>query len=134
MRFARRLARAALILALACPASAFAVGHERIPLDHWSYLALERFESLGLCVLPDDRPFTRDEIAGLVRTIANSKNPESREFSSRTYTSWIASGLSLMTKQRAIAGPAGRYDRVWYGKIVPSRSRATLQSRRTCSN
>jgi Capsule assembly protein Wzi len=113
MRFARRLARAALILALACPASAFAVGHERIPLDHWSYLALERFESLGLCVLPDDRPFTRDEIIAIVERIEAAADVSA--LSARD-------GYELDRLQRefiaaeARDNPGARYDQVWYGR------------------
>ncbi len=48
----------------------FAIGQEFIPLDHWAYPALERFEALGLCRLPDDRPWTRAEFADLVADLA----------------------------------------------------------------
>ncbi|HXV12933.1 MAG TPA: hypothetical protein VEC56_01885, partial [Candidatus Krumholzibacteria bacterium] len=43
------------------PVVTHAVGHERIPLDSWSYRAVERFEALGYCTLPEDRPYSRDE-------------------------------------------------------------------------
>ncbi len=60
----------ALVTMLAiAPICARAVGHERIPLDSWSYRALERFEALGYCTLPEDRPFTRDEFIRIVGTI-----------------------------------------------------------------
>jgi len=56
-------AGATLWLALVQP---LAAGFERIPVDHWCYPALERFESLGLCSVPESRPLGRVEIAALV--------------------------------------------------------------------
>ncbi len=56
-------------LVLFVPALVGAVGHERIPLDSWSYRAIERFEALGCCTLPEDRPFSRDEFMRIVEQI-----------------------------------------------------------------
>lgn len=113
MRFAKRLARCALVLALATPAAALALGHERIPLDHWSYRALERFETLGLCTLPNDRPFTRDEITHLAERIAASMqdvvlSERDRYELERLQNEFVAPS--------AIENPATRYDRAWFGR------------------
>ncbi len=65
-----RLALSISLLLLVAPIAARAVGHERIPLENWSYRAIERFEALGYCTLPEDRPFTRDEFVRIVEGIA----------------------------------------------------------------
>ncbi|HXS10810.1 MAG TPA: hypothetical protein VN852_12575, partial [Candidatus Krumholzibacteria bacterium] len=110
MRLARSLARCAIVLALACPVPALATGHERIPLDHWCYRALERFESLGLCVLPDDRPFTRDEIKTLAEQVAGT---DVAALSGRDR-------YELERLEREFVSGAddvsARYDRAWYGE------------------
>ena len=50
------------------PVPVSGIGQEFTPLEHWSYRAIERFESLGMCDVPDDKPFTRTEfIAGPAR-------------------------------------------------------------------
>jgi len=49
-----------------------AVGQEFIPLENWSYRAVERFEALGLCVVPEDRPLTRTEFIDLTTEIAKN--------------------------------------------------------------
>jgi hypothetical protein len=113
MRSARRLARLAFLLALAWPAGVLAVGHERIPLDHWSYRALERFESLGLCVLPDDRPFTRDEITSLTETIAAAAATESLSGRDRYELDRLQREF---TAPDARDDPSHRYDPAWYGQ------------------
>jgi len=59
-----------IFAAAVSPAAARAVGHERIPLENWSYRAVERFEALGACTLAEDRPFSRDEFIRIVETIA----------------------------------------------------------------
>ncbi len=48
------------------------VGQEFVPPDHWAYGALERFETLGLCNVPEDAPFTRPEFIKLVSEIAEN--------------------------------------------------------------
>lgn len=65
VRFAAALAALAFML----PAPARALGNERIPVDHWCYPALERFETLGLCTLPEARPLGRAEIGRIVRDL-----------------------------------------------------------------
>src|SRR5262245_7648942 len=112
MHLARSIARCAIVLALACPVSAFAVGHERIPLDHWSYLALERFESLGLCVLPDDRPFTRDEIIAIAEKIETAADATTLSAKDRYELDRLQQEF---TSTEARENPASRYDAVWYG-------------------
>ncbi len=64
----RSFVLAPLIL-LTLTTSADAVGREMIALDHWAYDVAERFEALGVCLLPTDRPFTRDEFIGIVEEI-----------------------------------------------------------------
>ncbi len=61
---------AAVLGAVVAPTTIRAVGQEFIPLDHWAYRAVERFEALGLCRLPGDRPWTRTEFADLVARLA----------------------------------------------------------------
>lgn len=113
MRFRGPLVRCAVVLALAYPAGAFAVGHERIPLDHWCYRALERFESLGLCVLPDDRPFTRDEITAL--TVRVEAAADGVTLSARD--SYELDRLRReFTAPEARDNPAARYDPAWFGR------------------
>ncbi len=113
MRIARLVARCAIVLALAAPAPASATGHERIPLDHWCYRALERFESLGLCVLPDDRPYTRDEVArltdGIAATAATARLSARDEYE-------LDRLQREFTTAEARDDPSQRYDRAWYGE------------------
>ena len=113
MRFARPLARCAVVVALACPAGAFATGHERIPLDHWCYRALERFESLGLCVLPDDRPFTRDEIAALTGRVEEAADVATLSARDRYELDRL---VREFTAPEARENPAARYDPAWFGR------------------
>ncbi|MDH3197487.1 MAG: hypothetical protein OEO21_04525 [Candidatus Krumholzibacteria bacterium] len=65
----RDLCRVAWLLvlfspSLRLPAQVLAedIGHEFIPPEHWSYPALARFEALGLCRLPSERPYSRDDV------------------------------------------------------------------------
>ena len=55
---------ACLITVAGSGVGALDLGHEFLPPEHWSYDALERFESLGLVTLPSSRLYTRDEVAG----------------------------------------------------------------------
>jgi hypothetical protein len=50
-------------------AHAAGLGREFIPPDHWAYGALGRFEALGFCDLPSEKPFTRTQIIDMVRVI-----------------------------------------------------------------
>jgi len=75
----RFLALAGVLLAFATTAAA--IGNELIPLDDWSYKAIERMEALGLCLLPDDRPFSRTEMSDIVTEI--SKKAFDRRLSAR---------------------------------------------------
>jgi len=67
-----------LILVIGClcvsvfTVGASGVGQEFIPPDHWAYRALDRFESLGLCNVPGDAPFTRPEFIKLVSEITEN--------------------------------------------------------------
>src|SRR5262245_8491851 len=94
------------------PSAVHAVGHERIPLDSWAYRALERFEALGLCTLPEDRPFTRDEFIRIVRDIETRASGE-------TLSARDAYELERLqqefTNPDAVADPRNRYDRAWFG-------------------
>jgi hypothetical protein len=67
---AHRLLAAAVALVACLPASPRAVGRERVPVDHWCYPALERFETLGWCTLPETRPLGRAEIRAVVAAVA----------------------------------------------------------------
>ncbi|HEU4928281.1 MAG TPA: hypothetical protein VFU38_00510, partial [Candidatus Krumholzibacteria bacterium] len=100
-----------VVLVLA-PRHVHAVGHERIPLDSWSYRAVERFEALGFCTLPEDRPFTRDEFIRIVREIETSA--ERAVLSPRD-------GYELdrlrneFASAEAVSDPRQRYDRALFG-------------------
>ena len=59
----------------------YGLGQEFIALDNWAYRAIERFEALGLCNVPDDAPFTRPEFVKLVIEI--SKKAFDRRLSAR---------------------------------------------------
>lgn len=105
-----RLTFVIAIVLMTAPALAGAVGHERIPLDNWSYRAIERFEALGYCTLPEDRPFSRDEFIGIVETIrsrvAGELSPRDAyqlDRLEREYTDPVAR-----------SDPRERYDRAWY--------------------
>jgi len=74
------VAIAAIVLA-AKSEQAACVGREFIPLENWAYSAIERFEVLGLCRLPDDRPFTRSEFVDIVTKL--SKRAWDRRLSPR---------------------------------------------------
>jgi hypothetical protein len=66
------LAAVGILAACLAPAPASGVGQEFIPLDNWSYKAIERFESLGLCNVPCDAPFTRTEFIRIVGEISDA--------------------------------------------------------------
>ncbi len=106
----RVLSVISLVLVLA-PAWASAVGHERIPLDSWSYRAIERFEALGYCTLPEDRPFSRDEFVRIVHEI--TARAQAGELSARD-----AYELDRLqreyTDSAAVANPRERYDRALF--------------------
>jgi len=59
-----------LFSAMATSTLADGIGHEFIPPEHWSYPALARFEAMGLCRLPSQRPYSRDDIVRYVEEIA----------------------------------------------------------------
>lgn len=79
-RIAAAILAGGLILAL-IPVRAGALGQEFIPLENWSYDAVERFEALGLCVVPEDRPLTRTEFTELVDQL--TRNAFDRRLSPR---------------------------------------------------
>lgn len=67
-----------LLCVLAClgwSSSAFAAASPNVPLDHWSYPALDRLEAFGLIqsALVGTRPFSRDEMARLIKEALNQK-------------------------------------------------------------
>jgi hypothetical protein len=100
-------------LALLVPPGARAVGHERIPLDHWCYGALERFESLGLCVLADDRPFTRDEIVRLTERVTDAAGRVSLSQRDRYELDRLEREFTAPASRD---DPAERYDRAWFAR------------------
>jgi hypothetical protein len=112
VRFDSARALAFVILAAAAfPGAAGAVGHERIPLESWSYRAIERFEALGACTLAEDRPFTRDEFIRIVETIV-AWAPD------QTLSPRDAYDLGRLQREytapAARADPRQRYDRALY--------------------
>ncbi|UCH84040.1 MAG: hypothetical protein JSW50_16700 [Candidatus Latescibacterota bacterium] len=57
------------VIFLSSPVGSQSVGQEFIPPENWAYRALDRFEVLGLVVLPAEKPFLRDEIVRFVNQI-----------------------------------------------------------------
>ncbi|MFH1756174.1 MAG: hypothetical protein ABIA59_10795 [Candidatus Latescibacterota bacterium] len=70
-----------LLFALPVPASC--IGHEFLPLDHWSYPAFERFQALGLVELPSVRPFSRDQAIQFTQDIQQHIEDSPRILSQR---------------------------------------------------
>lgn len=73
MRIARPLLLFVLLFAGKVP-EADGQGTENVPLRHWAYEALERFESLGLLWLSHDRPYSRRQMAEYVASIRANSN------------------------------------------------------------
>lgn len=106
-----RILLSIFFVSMLAPVAAHAVGHERIPLDSWSYRAIERFEALGYCTLPEDRPFTRDEFIHIVEGIVTRVAGE-------TLSARDAYQLDRLerefTASVARSDPRERYDRALY--------------------
>jgi hypothetical protein len=79
----RSLLAAAFFLLVFPPANIFALGHEMLPPDHWSYLAFSRFEALGLVDLPSEKPFSRDQAEVFVEQIRDRAETDTRSLSAR---------------------------------------------------
>ncbi|MDH4036751.1 MAG: capsule assembly Wzi family protein [Candidatus Krumholzibacteria bacterium] len=101
----------AVVMIAAVPARA--QGNERIPTDNWSYRAIERFETLGLCVLPEDRPFSRHEFAaivGRIRVVAAGADLSARD---RYQLDRL---IREFGEGEELPDPRTRYDRAWYAE------------------
>jgi hypothetical protein len=59
------------------------IGHEFLPPEHWCYSVLARFETLGLCVLPSEQPYTRDDVIGYVDDIRSYMSANGTELAGR---------------------------------------------------
>lgn len=70
-----------LFLLFVRPGVVSGVGREFVPLGNWAYDAIERFEALGLCVVPNDRPLTRSEFGDVTSQI--TKNVYDRRLTPR---------------------------------------------------
>ncbi len=107
--------RAAVLVALSLFAAggANAHGNERIPPDNWSYPAVERFETLGYCVLPEDRPLSRHQFAAIVAQIRSRTGED--DLSARDRYE-----LDRLTREYgtgdALPDPGSRYDRAWFAE------------------
>jgi hypothetical protein len=103
----------ALFLTVVVTGECRAQGNERIPIDNWSYPAIERFETLGLCVLPEDRPLSRHQFASIVGAIATRATehelaPRDRYQLDRLVREY-GTGMALPE-------PSERYDRAWFAR------------------
>jgi hypothetical protein len=76
MRTAIRIVAAVAVGLATLPAACRAIGNERIATNTWSYDAIDRFETLGLCTLPEDRPFSRAEFETIVAEIESHVDVE----------------------------------------------------------
>ncbi len=110
MRHRARLTLAILALCVGA-GRASAVGHERIPLDDWSYRAIERFEALGMCTLAEDRPFSRDEFIRIVETIRAHAATSSLSARDAYQLDRLQREYTDAASQ---ADPRSRYDRALY--------------------
>jgi len=98
----------ALVLsAMMAPARVAALGQEFVPLDNWSYQALERLEALGLCTLPEDRPFTRTEFVQIVDAVSRSGFDQRLSARGRYNLARLEKEYTEFTSQR---DPQYRYD------------------------
>lgn len=88
------------------------VGQEFIPPEHWSYSALDCFETLGLVVLPSQALFTRTEIADFTRKIRRAVDSSGRTLGARDR-------FNLERLEEEFASDAAREDpRTRYDKPV----------------
>ncbi|HEX5132031.1 MAG TPA: hypothetical protein VFX92_06050 [Candidatus Krumholzibacteria bacterium] len=99
-----------------------AAGNERIASGNWSYPAVERFETLGYCTLPEDRPFSRHEFAALVATIAD--NAAGADLSARDR--YELDRLVREYGTGSAPGPRERYDRSWFVEDDPLAAEADV--------
>lgn len=95
------------LLCAAVPAFADGVGRGYVYLQDWAYDAIERFEALGMCVLPEDRPFTRTEFAAIVDEI--SRNSFDQRLSGRDRYN-LARLEKEYTSFNSLRDPQYRYD------------------------
>lgn len=95
------------VVVAALPCAADGIGREYIPLEDWSYEAVERFETLGLVVLPEDRPLTRAEFRGIVDTI--TKNSFDKRLAGRDRYN-LARLEKEFTSFNSLRDPQYRYD------------------------
>ena len=111
MRGAIQLA-VVISLAAALPVAARAHGNERIPLDNWSYRAIERFETLGFCVLPEDRPLSRTQFSGIVAAIRDAVGSDVLSARDRFQLDRLVREYGA----GALPDPGERYDRAWFAE------------------
>lgn len=84
-------------------------GWENLPLNHWSYAALERFEALGLCDLPSERPFSRPQIILFADQIERRLTSGEARLSPRDRYD-LDRLRSEFSGAEALVDPAARYD------------------------
>jgi hypothetical protein len=133
MSTARDLRRAAwclplFILSLWAPKATAAegIGHEFIPPEHWSYPALARFEALGLCRLPAERLFSRDDIAGYTDQIAGRVAERGATLSPRDQFN-LERLQREFSRAESRANPKARFDPpLLYGSDGPVHAEADL--------
>lgn len=94
-------------LCLAPTAMAQSVGNEFIPLENWSYAAIQRFEMLGMVKLPEDRPFNRREFIEIVTRISEASFDRRLSHRDRYELERLEKEYTNFTSRR---DPQARYD------------------------
>ncbi|MDI6741007.1 MAG: capsule assembly Wzi family protein, partial [Candidatus Edwardsbacteria bacterium] len=85
--------------------AAQAQDYRDLPLDHWAYPILERFETKGWITLPPNKPFTRVEALNAIAPLFKIKN----EPDSATYDG-VTRGVSIISIEVPVGIP-GTIDR-----------------------
>ncbi|MBI4720287.1 MAG: hypothetical protein HY770_03500 [Chitinivibrionia bacterium] len=78
-------------------------GREFLPPEHWAYEALGRFEALGLCGLPSEKPYSRPQVIDMVRSIDEAIAAAGRALSTRD-------AFELERLHSEFSGIASRFD------------------------
>jgi hypothetical protein len=97
------------VLCTAVPRTSAGLGHEFLPPEHWGYPVLERFEALGFCALPSERPLSRDEVIGLVNGILRHAEGPGVGLSGRDRFNLARLEQEFVTPE-AGTNPKARYD------------------------
>ncbi len=86
------------------------IGQEFIPPENWCYTALERFEALGLVVLPSQALYTRPEVVRFAEVIRRAADAPGVELAARDRFN-LERLEQEFSSERAQSEPRSRYDK-----------------------